>query len=275
VQPALGTAWAIKLPLLEWCEVPAGTVTVEGKVYRVAPFLMSKYPVTDAQFQPFIEALDGFYSDACWSGLPPEVRPTEPGVQRWPLPDHPREHVSWYDALAFCRWLSRRTGLPIRLPTEQEWQRAAQGDDGRVFPWGNYYDDTSRCNTRETGLARTTPVGQFPKGVGAYGVHDLAGNVWEWCLNEYENPSRIAVGGTKARVLRGGSWFSIHDAAQNTVRYFALPHTRDFDVGFRLVCSAVQYRGVVRPALALTLISTAKSTLRTLRRGVSELSKRM
>ena len=155
---------------------------IESRVYRVRAFQMSKYPITYAQYEAFIHAADGYFNPAWWQRADPHREPAE---QRWPIPDHPREHVNWYEAVAFCRWLSHRLGRTIRLPTEQQWQRAAEGDAGRAYPWGERYDDTSLANTRERALGHTTPVTQFAKGVSQFGVFDMGGNVWEWCLNSY------------------------------------------------------------------------------------------
>ena len=227
------------LPMLEWCDIPAGSVTIEDekinyrKEHTVDAFRISKYPVTYAQFQAFIDAPDGFRSEAWWQGL--AAREAEPGVQKWPIDNHPRENVSWYDAVAFCRWLSAKTGLTITLPTEQQWQRAAQGDDGREFPWGSE-PDPARCNTDGNGLKRTTPAGQYPDGASPYGVCDMAGNVWEWCLNEYDNPENTDLAGTARRALHGSSWYSSLDRARCACRYSDEPDARFGDFGFRVVC---------------------------------------
>jgi formylglycine-generating enzyme required for sulfatase activity len=221
------------LPLLEWCDIPAGWVMIEEKEHSIEAFRISKYPVTYAQFQAFIDAPDGFRNDECWQGL--AERETEPGKQEWPVDNHPRENVSWYDAVAFCRWLSDKTGLAISLPTEQQWQRAAQGDDEREYPWGSGLDPR-RCNTSENDLKRTTPVDQYPDGVSPYGAHDMAGNVWEWCLNESDNPENTGLAGSAIRVLRGGSWYSAPERARCTARYRDQPDARFGDFGFRVVC---------------------------------------
>lgn len=116
-------------PPFEWIDIPAGQVTLEHDrgTFDVFAFTIAKYPITYAQFQVFIDAPDGFYNSQWRKGL---VAPRKfPKEQEWKIADHPRERVSWYDAIAFCRWLSHKTGLNITLPTEQQWQRAAQGDD--------------------------------------------------------------------------------------------------------------------------------------------------
>jgi formylglycine-generating enzyme required for sulfatase activity len=230
------------LPMLEWCNIPAGWVTIEftylhvdaayHKEHFVEAFRISKYPVTFAQFQAFIDAPDGFYNEAWWQAH--GSQPSAPGRQAWPIDNHPRETVSWYDAVAFCFWLSDKTGLAISLPTEQQWQRAAQGDDGHEYPWGNEFG-SSRCNTFETDINRTTPVDQYPNGISPYGVYDMAGNVWEWCLNEWENPERAGLAGGPIRVLRGGSWSGHKLNARCACRNLNLADNRATIIGFRVV----------------------------------------
>jgi formylglycine-generating enzyme required for sulfatase activity len=224
------------LPILEWIDIPAGWVTFEGKEHYVEFFRIGKYPVTHVQFQAFIDAPDGFRSDVWWQGL--AKRQAEPGEQAWPVDNNPRENVSWYDAVAFSRWLSDKTGLAISLPTEQQWQRAAQGDDGRVYPWGNVFD-SNRCNTQESGINCTTPVDEYPTGASPFGVMDMAGNVWEWCLNEhYDNPENTGLAGDAARVQRGGSWLFFQNDARCDYRDGNSPDFRSYNVGFRVVSAA-------------------------------------
>jgi formylglycine-generating enzyme required for sulfatase activity len=227
------------LPMLEWVDIPAGRVTIEdkkinySKEHYVEAFSISKYPVTYAQFQAFIDAQDGFQNNVWWQGLSGE-RVTTPGSREWATDEHPRDNVSWYDAVAFCRWLGDNTGLTIYLPTEQQWQRAAQGDDGREYPWGNAFD-SSRCNTMENGINRTTIVDQYPNGVSPYGVYDMAGNVWEWCLNSHYNPENTDLVGSFPRVLRGGSWSSLQAIVRCTHRHKQHVFNRYYYSGFRMV----------------------------------------
>ena len=132
--------------------------------------------------------------------------------QAFKYANHPRERVSWYDAVAFCRWLSDKLGTEVSLPSEQQWEKVARGWDGRVYPWGNEYIP-GYANINETvgnsgpnNLQMTSAVGMYPQGASPspYHVMDMSGNVWEWCQNEYDKPSHIQLAGNETRVLRGG-----------------------------------------------------------------------
>lgn len=223
----------------EWCKIPQGHVTIEGQRILVPAFSMAKYPITYAQFEVFVKAPDGYRNDEWWEGL--AQRDEEPFEQEWKLDKHPRENVNWYQAMAFCRWLAAKTGLPITLPTESQWQRAAQGDDGREYPWGSTFDKL-KCNTNESGTRRTTPVDKFPKGASPFGVMDMAGNVWEWCLSKYtetySHPEENDPDGDLPRVLRGGSWADDQSFARAAYRNRLNPRYWDDDGGFRVVSSA-------------------------------------
>jgi formylglycine-generating enzyme required for sulfatase activity len=204
------------LPDINWVDIPGGEFHYQdGERRPCEGFLIARYPVTHAQFQAFLNADDGYAHDRWWRALDQLDR--NPGPAYWPIANHPRETVSWFEAMAFCAWLTERLGLAdtgraIRLPTEWEWERAARGTDGRAYPWGSDYE-AGRANIDETWLDagphhldRTSPVGIYPRGASPEGVLDLCGNVWEWCLNEYGNPEQTGPGGSVSRVLRGGSW---------------------------------------------------------------------
>ena len=144
----------------------------------------------------------------------------------------------WYDATAFCRWLTERLGFEVRLPDEQEWQWAAQSArPDFAYPWGPEWREGA-ANTSESKIKGTTAVGTYPQGDSLQGVSDLAGNVWEWCRNEYEKPERTQPGGQEFRVLRGGSWYNLLELARAAYRYRYLPDFRYYDLGFRVVCSS-------------------------------------
>ena len=120
--------------------------------------------------------------------------------------------ICWHEARAYCAWMSAQGGQPFRLPTEAEWEAAARGREGRRYPWGPAFD-LARCNTFETHVRATTPVGVFPGGDSPEGVADLAGNVWEWTGSAYvPYPYRADDGredpedAETRRVVRGGSW---------------------------------------------------------------------
>jgi formylglycine-generating enzyme required for sulfatase activity len=168
---------------------------------------------------------------------------------------HPVVYVSYLDAMKFCQWLSTRERRKYRLPTEAEWEYAAKGNDQRKYPWGNYEGRGDLANFADKntvfawsdreidcGYPESSPVGAFPLGVSPFGIEDMAGNVWEWCLDYFElyrpgpkmNP-RGPTGGTK-RVHRGGSWKSRFSSLRTTTRSSNVPGFSCNDLGFRIVC---------------------------------------
>ncbi len=233
------------LPMLEWRETPHGTVTISsilggdedfGEVTEgVDNFVMSKYPVTNAQFAIFAQAEDGYRNPRWWEFSAHARRWFAQGKgvakPRFSGGDRPRENVNWYEAMAFANWLSSALKMKITLPTIAQWQRAAKGDDDRYFPWGDEYDE-ERCNTLETGLKATTAVNRYHKGASPYGVYDMAGNVWEWTLNA---AARGEAGKDKRRAVAGGSFVSPCDRAHTSFRYYLDPRVRYSSIGIRLV----------------------------------------
>jgi formylglycine-generating enzyme required for sulfatase activity len=216
---------------------PFDWVAIPGKGYSIA-----KYPITNAQFAKFIEA-GGYQQQKWWTSDGWQQREEDGWTQprywndnKWNGAEQPVVGVSWYEAVAFCLWLSETAGERIMLPTEQQWQYAAQGDDGRTYPWGNDWD-CQRCNNSVSPCDSnvTTSVTQFEgKGNSPFGVVDMAGNVWEWCLTGYDTGSQDK-SGTDVRVLRGGSWYNGDaDFFRCDFRYRDNPHGRDFDYGFRV-----------------------------------------
>jgi len=162
-----------------------------GKV-TPRPFEISKYPVTNRWFEAFIQ--DGGYEKAeywtkegkKWLEANKVKHPRFWYDRKWNCPNSPVVGVNWYEAAAFTKWLTmtRNDGYEYRLLTEEEWEAAASGQEGRQYPWGNEWDD-ERCNSKELKLEKTTTVGIFPKGDTTDGIADLAGNVWEWTKSDY------------------------------------------------------------------------------------------
>jgi formylglycine-generating enzyme required for sulfatase activity len=156
-------------------------------------------------------------------------------------------NVSWDDAVAFCKWLSQATGRTFRLPTEAEWEKAARGDDGRIYPWGNEWEVT-RLNG-ESMHGGTTPVGQFsPAGDSPFGLADASGNVWEWCADwyadkTYERRARAMARDPKGPadgegcVVRGGAFDSSPRHLRCAHRNWYYPFNARKNVGFRVVAA--------------------------------------
>jgi formylglycine-generating enzyme required for sulfatase activity len=200
--PTRPTSLSIMPAPFAWIEIPK-------KGYSIA-----KYPVTNVQFAKFIEA-GGYRERKWWTNAGWQQREEASWTQprhwqdsKWNGAEQPVVGVSWYEAVAFCLWLSDATGEKIMLPTEDQWQYAAQGDEGRTYPWGNDWD-CKRCNNsvKPCDSHVTTPVRQYEgKGDSPFGVVDMAGNVWEWCLTDYLNKTNDINSDTEYRVLRGGCW---------------------------------------------------------------------
>jgi hypothetical protein len=226
------------LPDIVWCDVPGGSISLEGCAdpYHVEPFQISKYPITWAHYSAFLQAPDGFQNPHWSAGL--AVHEDHAGGRRRLLDNHPAENVSWFDAVTFCRWLSRRLGYEVRLPTEWEWQQAATGGDpAKTYPWGAEWDPR-RANTLDSNLQRTTAVGMYPHGASSVGALDMCGNVYEWCVNEHENPQHVGLRGAAVRAVRGGSWQWEYTHAGATVRGPDHPDIRIPDHGFRVARAA-------------------------------------
>ena len=172
---------------------------------------------------------------------------------RWVVPNHPVIGVTWYEAVAYTRWLNiilseaglvPDDGLDIRLPTEAEWEKSARSTDGRSFPWGEPFDQ-AYANTRaqeDLYIRRTSAVGLFGESsTSPYGIYDLSGNVWEWCLNEwreiYQPNDPLRLDGEAARSSRGGSWYHGPDHSRSASRFWYRPGVADFGWGFRVCAS--------------------------------------
>ncbi len=219
-------------------EQPQHTLTLPA-------YYIAKTPVTNQQYLAFVQAT-GYHSPTHWEG----------GVFPETKANHPVVNVSWYDALAYCRWLASVTKKPYGLPSEAEWEKGARGADGRVYPWGNLWDG-KRCNTKEARKDATTPVTAYPMGASPYGVLDVAGNVWEWTrslwgggdlepLYKYpydpaDGREDLEAGANMRRVLRGGSFNYPHDAARCACRNHLTPENGNWFVGFRVVLLSTEF----------------------------------
>lgn len=199
-------------------------------------FYMSRFPVTNAQYEKF--------------------DPTHRNKRApWANDNHPVVYVSWREAEEFCKWLGRKEGKNYRLPTEAEWEYAARGEDGRLYPWGNQLTAGNLANFADArsnfvwrdlkiddGFAESAPVGMYPRGSSPFGIEDMAGNVFEWCADapdayrgrEVVNPPPARLGAN--RVFRGGSWKSRAASLRSTARSSNAPTSFANDVGFRIVC---------------------------------------
>ncbi len=234
-------------PPFEWVKIPAGGVILEdesessgtkGGRYDVPAFMIAKYPITNAQYDVFVR--DG-YGDPRWWEYSEEAKAwrnthDQPRFTAFEGDDLPRTNVTWYDAVAFCRWLSEQSGQLIMLPTEQQWQRAAQGDDGRTYSWGNEEPNAELCNYGDK-LGKPQIVTQYLKGASPFGVMNMSGNVWDWCLSAWGTDD-VHLTGDALRVGRGGSWDYGICLARCAARCNWEPEYHSFDGGFRVVCAS-------------------------------------
>lgn len=240
-----------RLPGLEWCEIPAGNVRVDAngqdtakqqRIVYVDAFSISKYPVTNAQYQKFLDDPNGYTNPQWWRFSPcaaswHQAHP-DPAPSQFEGDERPREMVNWYNAMAFCFWASDYSGTNTALPTETQWLRAARGDDDRVYPWGDKFDK-DRCNTSESNVKMTSLVMRFPTGASPFGVYDMSGNVWEWCLNTKADLSNSPeITSDSERVVHGGSYIGPSNRAKIPFRYYLNPHLFYASIGFRIVKTA-------------------------------------
>jgi formylglycine-generating enzyme required for sulfatase activity len=235
-------------PQIAWCPVERGEVALEGvdlPPKRVESFHIARYPITVAQYRAFLQADDGWRSLDWWSD-DLDRDSAGNGYNFGRFGNHPAVYVNWFDAMAFCRWLSWRLRFTVRLPNEWEWQQAATGGDiSNNFPWGFDWDpnrDLQRANTSESLLAGTTAVGMYPAGASPKAAFDMGGTVWEWCLNLHDEPdlSISLADDSHERALRGGSWFNKAGFARCAFRGKLSPASRGYRMGFRVACSSHQ-----------------------------------
>jgi formylglycine-generating enzyme required for sulfatase activity len=295
VSPLLsGEGPGVRSMSLLLCEIPAGKFPMGSKKGEPdsyddeytqftceieMPFYLARYPVTNAQFEAFVNDPEGYQKKEWWTAAGWDWRKSEKRTQPpkdggvFDLPNHPVVNVSWYEAHAFTRWLTRRfqvsgfellvydpktrqthkddnlksqivnRKLEIRLPSEAEWEKAARSTDGRKYPWGEKITP-DHANYDETGIGATSAVGCFPKGESPYGLLDMSGNVWEWCATQwtgnYEGyKENNQPEGSDRRVVRGGAFYFDGSGARCAYRGRNLPDDGLRNQGFRVVVSPV------------------------------------
>jgi len=208
VQPAGPTTKINPKDGAEMCYVPAGTFLMgeDRHVVDLPAYWMYKHPVTVKQYRQFCT----------------ETGYEMPNTPEWGWKNnHPIVNVSWFDAKAYADWAG------VQLPTEEQWEKAARGTDGRIYPWGNGWDASKCVCSVSKRRYSTKSVGIIPKGASPYGCLDMAGNVWEWCADWYDNSQRT-------RCLRGGSWYyGYTEYFRCAYRYCSGPYLRGDNCGFR------------------------------------------
>jgi formylglycine-generating enzyme required for sulfatase activity len=196
-------------------------------------FWMAQFPLTNEQYAQYASK---------------EKHPVEGWAKK---KNHPVVNVSWNDAVAYCKWFNeqhktqlRANGLTLHLPTEAQWEKAARGEYGNEWPWGNEFDK-NKCNSNEGKKKGTTPVDAYPSGASPYGVMDMVGNVWEWTHTLFKEYPYKAEDGresekvAESRAMRGGSFDLNRQAARCASRYSGLPNNRNKIVSFRLCVSPI------------------------------------
>jgi formylglycine-generating enzyme required for sulfatase activity len=249
----------------EHVKVPSGKFLYgENKESIEIPchYWIAKYPVTNAQYARFISdkgyEQQNLWSDEGWawrtgrydskakgdwekdwlSTRPPDARnkPYWWGNSEFNNPIFPVVGICWFEAEAYCNWLNTQSltikspdNYTVRLPTEEEWERAARGTDGPEYPWGDEFE-LENANIAEGGGTGATAICTYPQGASPTGVWDMSGNVWEWTRSWFDEEERY-------RVLRGGSWDFDRRDARCACRYRLIPGDFYDDVGFRVVVS--------------------------------------
>ena len=201
---------------------------------RLSAFRLAETPVTNHQYALFLEAGD-------------HREPRYWRDRRYSDPEQPVVGVSWHDATAYCAWLAKLSGLPITLPSEAQWKYAARGDEGRTYPWGEQQPNHQlACFDQDPDKGRPDPVGSHPKGRGPFGTLDQAGNIWEWCLDTWNDnayATRQAASpqdpivinrAVENRVLRGGGWYYTAGGLRAAYRRWHPSNERNDVVGFRV-----------------------------------------
>jgi formylglycine-generating enzyme required for sulfatase activity len=259
-----------EIPDIDWLRVPAGSYTVGGDdalrelglyvppttVIFECDYFIGRYAVTYAQFEAFV--LDGYANDKYWTSEGLAWRGDQEHPRLWNDPqyrfgNHPVVGVTWYECIAFTRWLSAKVANPeapaweISLPTDAEWEVACRYPDGRKYAWGDVYTP-GIANIDETYqgysigpyfLRQTTAVGLYEDGKSALGAYDMCGNVWEWSLSTWDEPylaaHEISLSGTDHRVVKGNSWYNGVRFASAAAHDCLDPDLGVNDTGLRLV----------------------------------------
>lgn len=185
----------------------------------LSSFCIARFPLTVAE-----------YTYAVRSGVvsSPSENMSPGWLSQMRHPDHPVTNITWYQAGQYAQWLAHLTGVPWRLPTEAEWEKAARGTDARIYPWGDTWEP-GRANTEESGRKETTPVQAFPGGASPYGVEDMVGNLTEWTSSLFSRYPYVSSDGREDaeakgwRVFRGGSYLDVAQNVRAAFRAFLLP----------------------------------------------------
>ncbi len=235
--------------------VPSGHVRLGSRFHpreepphtmNVREFEMASIPVTVSQYNIFL--LGGgmnekkWWSKTGWAwrqgemdgwGREDRTKPDGWNTQK-NRQHHPITGVTWYEAEAYCAWLGQAKKQRVRLPTEEEWERAARGDDTRPFPWGEDFDP-ARANTLESERSTTVEAGSLPGDVSPFGIHDLAGNVQEWTSSSYDPLPEENFPTATLHAVRGGSYYDTAYAARTSYRRaYPVGYFYPF-LGFRVV----------------------------------------
>lgn len=251
------------LPDIDWVNVPSGGFIMGSnqsedefalnselpqKKIEIRGFHISRFPITYSQYEAFVAEhgykQNKYWTSAGWEWKNERLYPDSGwNDSRWHISNHPMIGVTWYEAIAFCNWLTEKLGFRVRLPSELEWEKAARGTSSRIYPYENEFDPL-KGNYLPTGIGRTTAVGIFSSGKSMYGALDMSGNVWEWCQNAWPwnysaNFDEILnnAEGTSNRALRGGGYANNLALVRVSSRFGNKPDFKLDDLGFRIAAS--------------------------------------
>lgn len=211
----------------EWVEESMFQVEQPQHKIELPKFEIGVYPVSNIEYYSFIYNT-GHRVPKNWIGFH-----YAEGEANYPVAG-----VSKSDAIAYCDWISKNLKTQYRLPNEAEWEKAARGPEGRIYPWGDFFDPW-RCNTLESAKRATTPNGSYsPSGDSVYGIAEMAGNVWEW-TSSYLIPYPFKENGERDAsinkcIVRGGAWYYSHKLARCAARESVLADYVSPALGFRL-----------------------------------------